>query len=435
MTLSEYLAQLSGLIEELDGLPGWIVCELAKVSWSRGHCYLELVESGERGVSIAKARGTIWASRAAVLNNVFRMGTGDDLREGIKVMLYVQVRYSAVYGLSLNVLDLNPSYTLGDMEARRRQTVQRLEKEGLLQRNKELAVPLLPYRIAVVSAEGAAGYGDFMKHLADSGIGFEVELFASPVQGAEAPSGIAEAFEKINARSGEFDVAVLIRGGGSNLDLVCFDDYIAAKAVALCNLPVICGIGHERDNHICDDVASVRVKTPTGAADYLVQRYADAHALISEAQHRLEVASADLLDYCSRRISGLGLRLSSALGSFAQQRTSGLKDCLLRLSRAFSVRLVEEAHRIDFLCYTRLSDTISRRMTEENYRLDKMQALFAGADPTHILEKGYGIVLKDGQKVSDIAQIEEGSRLTILMKDGRATLTATDINLEKRERE
>ena len=431
VSLSEYLDQVKGLIEDAEGLPGWIVCELAKVSWSRGHCYLEMVESGAGGQTLAKARGTIWSYKASVLNNIFRLGTGDDLREGIKVMLYVQVQFSTVYGLSLNVLDLNPSYTLGDMEAQKRATLARLEREGLIDRNKELEVPLLPYRIAVVSASGAAGYGDFMKHLSDSGISFEVELFEAAVQGVEAPSSIAGAFDVINGRAADFDVAVLIRGGGSNLDLACFDDYVAAKAVALCNLPVICGIGHERDNHICDDVASVRVKTPTGAADYLVGRYADAAERISEAEQRVTEAYAELLDENSESLNNLSLRLFGALSCFTESRSGSLKDYILRLSRSVSLRTAEENHRLQLLSAGLREKVGLLTVRGENF-LDKLQAMFEAADPTRILDKGYGIILKDGQKVSAIKQITEGDRITVWMKDGRVSLTATAVQTEEK---
>lgn len=454
MTLSDYLAQVQGLIEDADGLPGWIVCELAKVSWSRGHCYLEMVEGAPGGITLAKARGTIWSYKANVLNNIFRLGTGDELKAGIKVMMYVQVQFSPIYGMSLNVLDINPSYTLGDLEAQRRATVARLDREGLLERNKELEVPLLPYRIAVVSASGAAGYGDFMKHLSDSGVRFEVELFEAAVQGADAPSSIAEAFERINARAAEFDVAVLIRGGGSNLDLACFDDYQAAKAVALCNLPVISGIGHERDNHVCDDVASVRVKTPTGAADFLIQRFADAFEDISSLEERIIGAYSQILEDNGSLLGRLSLRLSSSLSSYTEERSSLLKECYHRIYNAVYARQMEENHRFgsfsrrmedavevlsvrqeNILSNTgrRVAQAVLKRMMVEDHRLDRMQALFEGADPSRILDRGYGIVIKDGLKVSDISQITEGSRLTIVMRDGKVTFTASNIAAERKE--
>ncbi len=454
LTLSAYLAKVQGLIEEEEGLPGWIVCELAKVSWSRGHCYLELVESGQGGNTLAKARGTIWSYKASVLNNIFRLGTGDDLREGIKVMLYVQVQFSPVYGLSLNVLDLNPSYTLGDMEAQRRAAWQRLQKEGLTERNKELEVPALPYRIAVVSASGAAGYGDFMKHLSDSGIRFEVKLFEAAMQGAEAPASIESAFARINEWPFDFDVAVLIRGGGSNLDLACFDDYLVARAVALCDLPVISGVGHERDNHLCDDVASVRVKTPTGAADYLIQKFADAFETIESLEQRTMDAYSEILEESSAVLERFSMRISNALGRFAEYRAEALKDLSHRIDSAVNVRVIGEEHALAILqrrvgeavtlktlqqenhldaLAIKMENKVSKRVVQEENRLVWFKVLIEGADPTRILDKGYGIILKDGKKVTDILQIEEGNRITIMMKDGKVTFTAGDVLCEKKE--
>ena len=454
MTLSGYLSQVKDLIEEAGGFPQWIVCELAKVTWSKGHCYLELVENGIGGSVVAKARGTIWSYKAKLLNDIFRVQTGDDLREGIKVMLKVQVNFSPVFGFSLNVLELNPSYTLGDMEAQRRATVQRLQREGLMEKNKELEVPALPYRIAVVSAEGAAGYGDFMKHLKDSRIKFEVELFEAAMQGTDAPSSISDAFDRINGRFLEFDVAVLIRGGGSNLDLACFDDYIAARAIAMCYLPVISGIGHERDNHICDDVASVRVKTPTGAADFLIQKFADASEAIESLEQRAVDAYSEILEESSAVLERFSMRISNALGRFAESRTEALKDLSHRIDSAVNVRVIGEEHALTILqrrvgeavtlktlqqenhldaLAIKMENNVSKRVVKEENRLDWFKVLIEGADPTRILDKGYGIILKDGKKVTDILQVEEGNRITIMMKDGKVTFTAGDVLREKKE--
>ena len=409
MTLSAYLTQLKDLIEDAGGLPEWIVCELANVSWSRGHCYLELVETSAGGVVEAKARGTIWSYRAAALSQAFEDSCGAPLRKGIKVMLYVQSQMSELYGFSLNVLDLDPSYTLGDLEAKKQATLKRLAEEDLLERNKELEVPTLPYRIAVVSAEGAAGYGDFMKHLKDSGVGFEVELFEAAMQGETAPESIAEAFALIEERAGEFDAVAFIRGGGSNLDLACFDDYLIARSIALCSLPVISGIGHERDNHICDEVASVRVKTPTGAADFIIDRFADAYETLQDVSSRLFAGAEDALSDCENVLERLSSRFSSSLRKYTEVRGEKLSNLRFRLETAALGNIDERFH-----------------------WLEKVFTLLQGADPSRILERGYGIVTIGGQKVTDIASVSDGVRLTIMMKDGKVSLTAKDVIIEKK---
>ncbi|MBQ6310182.1 MAG: exodeoxyribonuclease VII large subunit [Bacteroidales bacterium] len=409
ITLSAYLGQVREVMEEADGFPGWVVCELANVSWSRGHCYLELVETDSGGAVVAKARGTIWSYRAAALSLAFEDSCGAPLRKGIKVMLYVQSQMSELYGFSLNVLDLDPSYTLGDLEAKKQATLKRLAEEDLLERNKELEVPALPYRIAVVSAEGAAGYGDFLKHLSDCGVEFEVVLFEAAMQGESAPESIAEAFSLIEERAGEFDAVAFIRGGGSNLDLACFDDYLIARSIALCSLPVISGIGHERDNHICDEVASVRVKTPTGAADFIIGRFADAYEALQDVSERLFAGVDDALSDCENVLERLSSRFSSSLRGYTEVRGVKLTNLGFRLEKAALGNLDERLH-----------------------YLDKVFTLLQGADPSRILERGYGIVTIDGQKVTDISSVAEGVRLVIMMKDGKVSLTAKDVAIEKK---
>ena len=432
MSLSEYLIQVKEVMEEADGFPGWVVCELANVNWNRGHCYLELVETGVGGVVVAKTRGTIWSYRAAALGKVFEESCGAPLRAGIKVMLYVKVQMSELYGFSLNVLDLDPSYTLGDLEAKKQATLKRLAEEDLLERNKELEVPALPYRIAIVSASGAAGYGDFMKHLSECGVAFETELFEAAMQGETAPESIAEAFARIDERSLDFDVVAFIRGGGSNLDLACFDEYLVSRSIALCNLPVISGIGHERDNHVCDEVAAVRVKTPTGAADFIIERFSDAYENITSLEKELRDSCRSVVEEKEALLEKFSHRLSASLNRYTETRSGHLADIARRFSSSVSGRLVSQ----DYLVagyFRRIADAASRKITAQENLLDRMSTLFEGADPSRILERGYGIILKDGQKVSDITQIAEGSKLTLMMRDGKVSFTATGVTAEKKD--
>lgn len=409
ITLSAYLGQVKAVMEEADGFPGWVVCELANVSWSRGHCYLELVETDAAGAVTAKARGTIWSYRANALSQAFERSCGAPLRKGIKVMLYVQSQMSELYGFSLNVLDMDPSYTLGDLEAKKQATLKRLEEEDLLERNKELEVPTLPFRIAIVSAEGAAGFGDFMKHLSDSGVDFVTELFSALMQGEGAPESIAAAFGQIEERSGEFDAVAFIRGGGSNLDLACFDDYLIARSIAMCSLPVISGIGHERDNHVCDEVASVRVKTPTGAADFIIGKFADAYASLQDVSARLFEGVEEALASFENALEKLSGRFSSSLRNYTEVRGETLSNLKFRLERAAQGNIDERIH-----------------------WLDRVLTLLQGADPSRILDRGYGIVTICGQKVTDISSVSDGVRLTIMMKDGKVSLTAKDVVIEKK---
>ena len=229
------------------------------------------------------------------------------------------------------------------------------------------------------------------------------------MQGSEAPDGISEAFERINLCSREFDVVVFIRGGGSKLDLACFDDYLVARAIAMCNLPVISGIGHERDNHICDDVAAVRVKTPTGAADYLIEMFAAAAEELADLSERLDEAVREILEEAKSRLDSLHLRISSVIGNYVESRFEKLSDIKFRLLGA-----------------------MKERISSDERLLEMLLQRFLGADPSRILEKGYGIILIDGEKVSEIESIKEGGRVRIVMKDGEAEFTVNDVVINKK---
>lgn len=450
LTLYEYLSEVRSVIENELSDAVWVTAEIASVnnSWPRGHCYLELVETDSSGRKIADARATIWRGVNNALTPIFRESTGDDLKAGIKVLVKIRPQYSEVYGLSLNILDIEPSFTLGDMEAQRRRTLARLEYEGLIDLNKELAIPVLPCRLAIVSAENAAGYGDFIKHLSDSGINFRTELFSAPMQGVTAPEGIAEAFAKVAERQNEFDVAVFIRGGGGALDLACFDDYLVAKAIAESPLPVISGIGHERDTHICDMVAAVRVKTPTGAADYLIGIFDDGREEIAELQQRLSSAAHRILEDGGLKLNSLISRISSGVAERISDGLLTLKTLKTRMNVAVDATLNTEKIKLERYSgvlrgcvYGAVSDNVASlerlkvriynaslaKIQLESSALDLIQQKIVANDPKRILGKGYGLVFADGEPVAHINQIKEGALLRILMKDGDAEFIATDV--------
>lgn len=449
-SLYDYLTEVREVVE--GGIPEarWISAEIASVSngWPDRHCYMELAETDGAGRKIADVRAVIWRNVNNALTPIFRESTGGDLRAGIKVLVKVRPRYSEVYGFSLNILDIEPSFTLGDMEAQRRRTMARLEYEGLVDLNRELAIPSLPCRLAVVSSEQAAGYGDFIKHIGDSGISFRVELFPAPMQGETAPAGISEAFSRIAARQDEFDVIVFIRGGGSTLDLACFDDYLVAKTIAGAPLPVISGIGHERDTHICDMVAAVRVKTPTGAADYLIGMFGEGKETLSDLQRRLSEAASKAVEEGGRSLNSLVSRMG---GSVAARIGEGLLSVQRVENRLFSaanaalagedMRLERSLGRLRSLLYGAVSDNIAKlegmsvrmynaalaKIHLESSKLDLLGAKLGAADPARILDKGYGLIYSDGRQVTAITQIAEGSSVRILMKDGDATFIAKDV--------
>lgn len=432
-SLSAYLSALKQVVAVFGERPQWIVAEVASVrnSWPTGHCYLDLIETDSAtGELLAQAKGTIWRSRNSVLTPLFRQRTGGDLRVGCKIMIRLQANFSERYGLSLNIIDIDPSYTLGDLEAKKRETLARLEKEELLERNKELALPALPFRLAVVSSLEAAGYGDFMQHLKESGLLFKVELFKAPMQGAEAPAGIYEAFQKISQRAKEFDVVVFIRGGGSAVDLACFDDYLVAKAIALVPVPVISGIGHERDDHICDMVASIRVKTPTGAADYIINFVKEEQEQVEAFRQRIQVAVSNRLKEEAYMILSLASKINLAVKSRIEEAIYMLEASKTHLFTLFENKLGEGGLRLEGASEW-LYRAFEQKCLKAENDLEMLQLRLQGANPANILDKGYAAVFVSGEKVTDIQQIREGGHLKLVMKDGSVDFVAHNVIINK----
>lgn len=292
----------------------WVRAEVSAVKVrGGGHCYLELSQSDESGL-VAKASAIIWASRYRVLGLYFESVAGSPLQQGITVLLRVQVNYSQLYGFSLIVDDIDASCTLGEKEKERLATIERLKKEGLLDRQKSLEMTALPYRLAVVSAPDAAGYRDFERHLKGNAYGFVLEtvLYEAVMQGASAPESISDALKAAASAEKPFDAVLVLRGGGSNLDLSCFDDYRLASAIATCPVPILTAVGHDQDFHICDMVAWRYVKTPTALADTFIEIYADEDQYISSFAGRLKTAFLNKISLMGSRVDVLESRIAGA---------------------------------------------------------------------------------------------------------------------------
>lgn len=290
--LYELQAALREGIEELFPEGIWVRAEIASVQVkAKGHCYLELCRNAG-GKVVAKARAVIWRSTYIPLMHYFREATGGGLAPGMEVLARVQVSYSELYGLSLTVSELEPEYSLGAAERQRRETVARLEAEGLMDRQKCIESPALPYRLAVISARDAAGFGDFKRHLEENryGFSFEVELFEAAMQGPLAPASVTDALAAVESSERPFDAALILRGGGSALDLACFDDYGLCVGIAVCSVPVYTAIGHDRDCHVADMVAHGFVKTPTALADEFIGILAEEDGRLSSYGNRLKLA-------------------------------------------------------------------------------------------------------------------------------------------------
>lgn len=312
------LKELCDWIEEVveNDLPEryWVRAEIASMS-VRGHCYMELVEKGENGILSAKVRATCWNNVYALLSAYFAQEAGESLHVGLQVLLEVSVEFHAVYGLSLNIWNIDPTYTLGDLAKQRQATLQQLTEDGVMELQKELKLPSLVRRIAVISSADAAGYGDFCDQLKNNrfGFSFQTQLYPAVMQGDNSAHSIIEALHSIAEQEEEWDVVVIIRGGGANTDLRCFDDYNLASHCAQFPLPIIAGIGHTRDISIVDMVVKISVKTPTAAAEWLIERVAEQVEKVGGLVLRLQRAAMGAVNKEKNRLSLYQQRLKSAI--------------------------------------------------------------------------------------------------------------------------
>ena len=397
------LHELNGLVKRSirSCMPDtyWLQAELSDVrSNYSGHCYLEFVQKDASGNNlIAKARGTIWNNVYKILKPYFEQATGQTFTAGIKVLVQVSVEFHELYGYSLTVLDIDPTYTVGDMVRRRREILRQLEDEGVLDLNKELEMPMLPQRIAVISSATAAGYGDFCNQLEGNpfGYGFHVELFPAIMQGERVEETILAALDAVNARIKEFDVVVIIRGGGATSDLSGFDTYLLAASCAQFPVPIITGIGHERDDTVIDMVAQTRVKTPTAAAEYLIAKVDECADVLSQTSARLIESVQNRLLWEHRRVDDLKQRIPSAV----YKRIADAKYTLL-------------------MSQGRIRQTSKLRLSASAHRLELLQQRLADAMPEKQLARGYSITLKEGKAVKDASALKEGDVITTRLFDG-----------------
>lgn len=292
----------------------WVKAEISSVQVkANGHCYLDLCRS-EGGKLLAKAKAVIWRSNYRPVAEYFREATGGDLAAGMEILARVSVSYSELYGLTLTIDEVEPEFTLGAAELEKRRTIDRIVSEGLMERQKSRVAAALPYRLAVVSAASAAGYGDFCRHLEgnENGFVFDVRLFEATMQGSTAPASICDAIHRVEEDGEGFDALLIMRGGGSALDLACFDDYDLCAAIAKCPIPVYTAIGHDRDHHVADMVAYDHVKTPTALADCFIDAFRAEDELISSFGTRLRMAFGRKVAEMEAELDRLGSRIRSA---------------------------------------------------------------------------------------------------------------------------
>lgn len=383
----------------------WIMAETSdvRVNQSSGHCYLEFVEKNEKtGNLIAKARAYIWSSTFRVFKPYFEHATGQSFVSGLKVLVRVGIDFHELYGYGLTVYDIEPSYTMGDLQRKRREIILQLEEEGVLTLNKELSLSPLPQRIAVITSPTAAGYEDFLEHLLNNRYGFVFypKLFPAIMQGEQTESSVILALEKIYEHKDLFDVVVIIRGGGATSDLTSFDSYLLAANCAQFPLPVITGIGHERDDTVLDIVAYKRAKTPTAVADFMIEKIEEAYDGQNILRERFVALSGQLLEEASMKLQNLLFRLPVQAIGLIEKQISVLELYEMRLKNA-AMRLLQKA---------------------ESQLVEK-ESFLKLSSPEYILSKGYSITRLNGKTIKNSEILKKGDQITTRFYQGEIRST------------
>ena len=399
ITLSELTEQIQQTIRQGFDAPVWIRAEISELRENPGgHCYLELIEKdSDSDTLLAKSKATCWASTYRMLKPYFESSTGQSLKAGLKVLVAVSVEFHSVYGFSLNLRDIDPTFTIGEMAARRLQIIRQLEADGVVDMNKQLQLPKPVQRLAIISSPTAAGYGDFLDQLKNdpSHFAFYTRLFPAVMQGDQAEASIVSALESIYEHVDLFDVVVIIRGGGATTDLACFDSYDLALNCAQFPLPVIAGIGHQRDYTILDMVAHTSVKTPTAVAEFLIANLQEAenHVLDIFSDIRYLIKNNTETEY--RKVDQIKMRIKQTLRSWVVQKTH-------RLERQKS----------------RLQSTVRMQMLRQNNKLLLLEKNIEAHSPVFLLRHGYTITTLNGKRITSANQVKQGDKIRTFVHDG-----------------
>ncbi len=408
LSLRELQLSIKSALTDKFPLAVWVTAEISeiKVNYS-GHCYLELIEKGD-GDALPKAqcRGVIWRSTYAMVSSHFSRQTGQNLAAGMKILIKVLINFHEIYGLSLQITDIDPTYTLGESERQRQLTIAQLKKDGVWDMNREQPLPTLLQKIAIISSANAAGYQDFCQELSRSGYYFSLTLFDAFMQGAAAEESIIAALEAVAMSDYEFDAVVIIRGGGSTGDLQCFDGYRVASHVAQFPLPVIAGIGHDKDVSVVDMVAAQSLKTPTAVATMLTERMSQTEAWLEGAALMLHDAATSITRKHLLHIEHLATDIK------------GLSEKMLEVKQNHLATLSSS-----------LPERIDQFLSLQHSRLDGLESSVELHSPAHLLKLGYAVARLQGQALRSAEQITEGEEISIELVD--AMLTAEIKKIEK----
>jgi exodeoxyribonuclease VII large subunit len=403
----------------------WVEAELSECRESKGHCYMELIQKDERSATpIAKASAKCWVSKWMLIRPYFERTTGQRLHAGMKVLLKVYPQFHEAYGFSWIVTDIDPTYTLGDMARKRQEIIRQLKEEGVFDLQKELQLPLFCQNIAVISSETAAGYGDFCNQLTDNPYGFlfHTQLFPAIMQGDGVEQSVINALEEIfdvqSSLSDMFDCVVIIRGGGATSDMSGFDTLALAENVANFPIPIITGIGHERDESILDMVSYLRVKTPTAAAAFLIEHLKEVRDSIEDLQNRMIHCAQQKLSALNSNLSAVAdviPRLFSIVKTRQEARLDSLFSSLLSSIQqtilAQKSNLATFEQRIPMLI-------VDRRLTAEYHRLEMLEEKIKSLDPAILLRRGYSITLFKGKAVRDPLALKKGDEIETRIEKG-----------------
>lgn len=429
MTLSQFNERISRAVNATTGLQNqWVIAETSDLRVVRGHCYMELVEKDDGGTTVAKLGAVVWSSNFSRLNAKFMAATGAELKTGMKVLVKVSANFHSQFGFKAVISDIDPSYTMGDMARQRLEILRRLKADGIFNMNKELPITAVPQRIAVISAAGAAGYGDFMNQLANNPyrLKFYTCLFSASMQGEQTVPTVMAALDHINDHLDLFDVVVIIRGGGATSELNSFDNYDLAAAVAQFPLPVIVGIGHDRDETVLDFVAAIRVKTPTAAAEWLISRGTNALAHLDEMQDAVVTAVRDTVAQEREHLAYYTSLIPAAARRIIDTNKLRLDNFAKAIPLAANNLIAAQRTRLD-RALERMGEAVEHALQREQQRLKALGEKAALLSPANTLQRGYSLVMKDGKCVTAADQLQQGDQVNLQFATGNATATVTTV--------
>lgn len=420
LTLYELNGLVRKVIETTLTQEYWVEAELSECRENHGHCYMELIEKdGASNTPIAKASAKCWRSTWMVIRPYFERITGQSLAKGMKVLLRVYPQFHEQYGFSWIVTDINPEFTLGDMARKRQEIIRQLKSEGVFDLQKELVIPMFAQNIAVISSATAAGYGDFCNQLSDNDYGFvfQTELFTAVMQGERVEESVIAALDRINDRIDDFDVVVIIRGGGGTADFSGFDTLALAENVANFPLPIITGIGHDRDECVLDMVSNTRVKTPTAAAALLIDNLARVYTFLQDAQNAIVNNIEHALDYEKMRLDRLVRQIPLLFSMVKTKEEARLENAAMALRSASDACL--QSKRLAYTTVVRLLHNAQGHLLDD-YRnhLKQLELQLRTLDPKRMLRYGYSITRINGHAIRDAKELKPGSEIETTLEKG-----------------